>query len=566
VVAVVALGAGAAAWARAALPVPTAGELQRTVDVLTASDLAGRRSGTPGGDRAAAEIARWLADAGLRPAGGAGQFLQSFVVDSTPTPDAGSVLEAGAGRLTPGTDWMPHGGSRGDEVTGEVAFVGYGVAGPDGWDDYAGLDVRGKVVLALAGAPPHLPAARSARLEKLVLARERGAAAMLLVSDPLPAPRSTGAPVDLASAALARAAADALLAPTGLTVAERAERIARTRAPAPALTGIQARLRVALARRDILGVNVVGILPGTDPALADEAVLVGAHYDHVGVVRGDLHPGADDNASGTALVLGLARAFAAAGGTPRTLVFALFGAEELGLVGSRHYAAHPLWPLARTVAMLNFDMVGRLRERPLHVGGVDSGSALRRVVGQAADAEGLPVALASSPFAPSDHSVLYRAGLPVLFFSTGVHQDLHRPGDTADKIDGHGMARIAALAARVVTGLASEPRPTYVRLDPPRRRAGPRASGPASAVLGVGVDGGRGWDGVPLAYVAPGSAAERAGLREGDVLVRVADVTVTGFDDLRAVLGRAQPGARVEVRYLRAGVPRTTTALLDAPD
>ena len=302
---VVLLAVSVAAWSAPARVLPTPAELQRTVDVLAAPELAGRRSGTPEGDRAARELAGWLAAAGLRPAGDAGGFLQSFVLERTRVASPASVLshDDGAGRLALGSDWTLHGGSRVGEVTGEPAFAGYGASA----GDYAGLDVRGKVVLALAG--------RASRLEKLILARERGAAALLMVTEPLPALDATGSAVDLVSGAVTPAAADTLRA---------ARRV---------------RIRVDFTAADVTAANVIGLLPGTDPRLAAEAVVLGAHYDHVGVIGGAVHPGADDNASGTAVVLGLARAFAAAGGTPRTLVFAFFGAEELGLRGSSHTSA-----------------------------------------------------------------------------------------------------------------------------------------------------------------------------------------------------------------------------------
>ena len=195
------------------------------------------------------------------------------------------------------------------------------------------------------------------------------------------------------------------------------------------------------------------------------------------MVGGALHPGADDNASGTAVVVGLARAFAAAGPLDRTLVFALFGAEEIGLVGSGHYVRQPTVPIDRTVAMLNFDMVGRLGDGKLTVGGVESGRGLRDIVAEAARALAVGVNLRDSPFGPSDHTRFYDAGTPALFFHTGTHADYHRPGDTADKLDAAGMARVAAVGARVAERLAAGDRPAYVTLTRPARGRERREAG-----------------------------------------------------------------------------------------
>src|SRR5262249_26546942 len=178
------------------------------------------------------------------------------------------------------------------------------------------------------------------------------------VTDTLPSPPATGARVALASGAITPAAADLLLAGTARTLADLTA-TARQR-PTSFATATRVQLKIDLAAADRVASNVVAVLPGTDPKLAGEAVVVGAHYDHLGRVDGQVHPGAADNASGTAVVLGLARTFSAAGGAPRTLVFALFAGEELGLLGSAHYVRNPEWPLERTVAMVNFDMVGRL--------------------------------------------------------------------------------------------------------------------------------------------------------------------------------------------------------------
>jgi hypothetical protein len=527
---------------------PGAKALAESVGALTTPAMNGRRSGTEGGERAAALIAGWLRGAGLQPGGDNGSFLQSFVLSSGTRLAPQNWLDSNGAVFAVSTDWMPHGGSADGEVAAEVVFVGYGISAPDqSYDDYAGVDVNGRIALALAGAPDRL-GGRVPRVEKLVAAREHGARALLLVDDPLPELSATSTSSPLPSASVRPAVANALL-PGGETVAALSVR------PRSFTTGHRARIRIALERVDVRAANVIGILPGRDPALAAETVVVGAHYDHLGLVGGAMYHGADDNASGTAVVAGLARAFAAAGGAPRTLVFALFGAEELGLVGSGHYVQHPSRPLAGTVGMVNFDMVGRLRDQ-LTVGGMDSATGLRDIVHAAANGERLAATLRGSPFSPSDHMRFYRAGVPVLFFHTGTHEDYHRPTDTPDKLDVAGMARIAAVGAQVIARLAAAPRAVYAVVPPParNRRAG--------AFLGV--QGGSDVDGARLVSIVPGTAADRAGLREGDVVIRLAGTRLASFDDLRAALRDRKVGERVDLVFVRNGEQRSVTATLDA--
>jgi aminopeptidase YwaD len=541
---------------------PADTELKASVESLTAPGMDGRRSGSPGGDLAARQIAEWLREAGLKPGGESGSFFQSFVVTTATRVAPGTALAVNGRMLDLGHGWSPHGGSARESASGEVVFVGYGLSAPTaGYDDWAGVDVRDRIVLALDGVPPHLAGVSSSRLEKLIAARRAGARALLLVADTLPTLGATAAGVRVVSATLTSAAADALLAPAGTSVARLAGTIAQRRAPASGpLPGTHADIHVALELADRHAVNVVGMLPGDDPSLADEALVIGAHYDHLGLSGGAVYPGADDNASGTAVVVGLARAFGAAGPRPRTLVFALFGAEEIGLVGSGRYVKAPAVPLARTAAMLNFDMVGRLRDGTLTVGGVESGSTLRAVVSDAARATGVKPTLRDSPYGPSDHSQFYGGGTPVLFFHTGGHADYHRPSDTADKIDAAGMARIARLGAQITERLAGGARPVYVTVPRPQRERPEPAVG---ARVFLGVSGGAGEsDGLRLAQVVAGSGADKAGLREGDVLVRFGDRPLNGFDDLLAALKDRKPGDEVRVLYLRDGVDHETMATL----
>ena len=541
---------------------PADSELKASVESLTGPGMDGRRSGSPGGDLAARQIAEWLREAGLKPGGESGSFFQSFGVTTAARVAPGTALAINGRMLDLGQEWAPHGGSARESASGEVIFVGYGLSAPAaGYDDWAGVDVRDRIVLALDGVPPHLPGVHSSRLEKLIAARRAGARALLLVADTLPTLSATSAGVRVVSATLSPTAADALLAPAGTSVARLGETIAQRRAPASGpLRDTHADIHVALELADRQAVNVIGILPGDDPSLADEAVVIGAHYDHLGLSGGAVYPGADDNASGTAVVVSLARAFAAAGPRPRTLVFVLFGAEEIGLVGSGRYVKAPAVPLARTAAMLNFDMVGRLRDGTLTVGGVESGSTLRAVVGDAARATGVKAALRDSPYGPSDHSQFYGAGAPVLFFHTGEHADYHRPTDTADKIDAAGMARIARLGAQITERLAGGARPAYVTVPRPKRERPEPAVG-ARVFLGVSGSSGES-DGLRLAQVVAGSGADKAGLRDGDVLVRFGDRTLNGFDDLLGALKDRKPGDEVRVLYLRDGVDHETMATL----
>jgi len=554
-----------AAGAAPTFVAPRAESLQSTVDALTGPGMDGRRAGTPGGDLAARRLADWLEAAGLRPGGERESFFQSFVVAPGARVATGSILRpVGGAALQVGRDWTPHGGSLREHVTGEIAFVGYGVSAPaSGYDDWAGIDVRDRVVLALDGAPAHLGGLRTSRLEKLIAARRAGARALLIVGDRLPALSATATAVRLVSGTLTPATADILLAPDA-SIARLTTTIAERRAPASFVAPRRVEIAVALEAADRTAVNVVGILPGRDPALAGEAVVLGAHYDHLGLTGGAIYPGADDNASGTAVVVGLARAFAAAGGLDRTLVFVLFGAEEIGLVGSGHYVRHPTVPLARTVAMINFDMVGRLHDATVRVSGVDSGGSLREVASRAASEIGVSADLRGSPFGPSDHSRFYTAGTPVLFFHTGSHPDYHRPGDTADKIDAAGMARIAALGGRIAERLATGDRPVYATVARPQGDRRERGAGASPVFFGVRGEGQAESDGLRLAEIVVGSAAARAGLREGDVLVRFAERPVDSFDDLLAALRGRQPGDAVRVLYVREGIEHDTSAVLDA--
>jgi hypothetical protein len=376
-------------------------------------------------------------------------------------------------------------------------------------------------------------------------------------------------------AAVAPGIADALLQGTG-TLRDLAQAIDRDGKPrSRALASARVRVRISLVRQRGATGNVVGVLPGTDPGLRDEAIVIGAHYDHLGLGGegslspdryGDVHAGADDNASGTAVVMALAKALAGAGGVPRTLVFVAFSGEEMGLLGSAHYVRHPAWPLDRTVAMLNLDMVGRLRDGNLYVAGVDSGSGLRQMVMDAARDLALSPRLRSDPLAPSDHTSFYTARRPVLYLFTGAHEDYHRPSDTWDKVNGTGLETIARFAGRVATLLASTPTPPVfarVAAPAPEGRRSSRGYGP---IFGIVPDfgGEPNTVGVRVTGVRPASPAEKAGLQKGDVIVRFGGRDVKTIDDFTFVLRSQRPGDRVEVVVRRGDREERMEAVLEA--
>ena len=589
------VGLGAVALSGAAEPVPEASRLLGWVRDLSDPGMDGRAAGTPGADRAAAYLASAFQRLGLRPAGDSGGFLQRFEVLTSVRLAPGARLEIAAPsvptRAFAGEQaFLPFAFSEDGDVTAEAVFAGHGITAPVlGYDDYAGLDVRGKVVLVMTGEPretdpqgPFRPAQHFHYTElrhKVLNAREHGAAAVIVVERPgredrLTALRGTTPSWGIVAISARREVADALLGPAGLDLTDLSTRIDRAGTPASrVLPGVQARIRTALTRERGTTANVVGILPGTDPSLGAEAVVVGAHYDHLGrgspfslaPERGDaIHPGADDNASGTAALLGLVEALSH--GTPprRSIVFIAFGAEELGLLGSGHYVRHPAVPLERTIAMVNLDSVGRLRDGQLHVMGVDTGQGLRALVEQAA--QGLPAkaALRGDGVGPSDHTAFLNRERPVVFFFTGPHADYHRPSDTWDKIDADGLRTVTTVAYRVIRALADrDQRPAFVRVPggPPRAGTGTTGYGP---YFGAVPDFGESpHPGVRLGGVRPGSPADRAGLQTGDVIVRFAGVSVRTLDDLVFALRSRRAGEAVEVTYVRDGAERTAQATLE---
>jgi aminopeptidase YwaD len=316
--------------------------------------------------------------------------------------------------------------------------------------------------------------------------------------------------------------------------------------------------------------NVVAVLRGTDPALASEYIVIGAHFDHLGRSGASaLDPdsaeavrnGADDNASGTAAVMELARLLSRH--VPRrSIVFVTFSGEELGLLGSQRFVERAPVPIDRVVAMLNFDMVGRLRQDRVIVYGVETATEMRAIVDSASLGTGLDVRGVGDGFGPSDHSSFYARGIPVLHFFTDLHEDYHRSSDDADKVSAAGIGRIVGLAERIVRAVADrDGRLTPVRVSRPMPVT---TAGRAREVyLGTIPDmSAQQTPGVRLTGVRADSPADRAGLKTGDVIVEFDGRPVKDLYEYTDALQAKKPGDTVRIIVLREGARMTLTATL----
>lgn len=561
------------------------------VQFLASDKLQGRRAGTAYADEAAAYIEKEFRGYGLKPASTAG-FLQPFTFVAAVKLGAQNsfqVKTAESSRsLKVGDEFMPLGFSSSEPAGGEVVFAGYGISAPELLDSYAGVDPKGKIVMILRGSPdgdnPHGKFAEYTQpgLEiqnKTLKAREKGARGVIFVS----------AENKFADDRLSRLHHDLNFLDSGIpTVVVSRDAAASLLGRHASLTDAEGKAKETGSafvikdqtidfKTDVIKVNgksanVVGVLPGSDPQLAAEYVIIGAHYDHLGLggpeslaanPEGQIHHGADDNASGTAGVLELARVLASERGKiKRSIMFIAFSGEELGLLGSGAYTKSPVIPLGATVAMLNLDMIGRLRKGSLFIGGMGTSPVWKPLVdklngaSQPAPAGGngsgsrFQLSFGEDGFGPSDHQSFYVRDIPVLFFFTGTHDDYHKPGDTADKINAEGLKQVAEFVREIAVSVANEPQ----RIAFTKVKAEQKPTGRGFRVyLGTVPNYSDQSDGMKLDGVRPGSPAEKAGLRADDIIVRLGKTPIKNVYDYTYALGEMRAGEEVEVLIRRAG-------------
>ena len=571
------------------------------IKYLASPEMRGRETGSPELEKAAQYIANLFRTDGLQTLGGK-SYLQPFEVTTTAKMGKINRLEfvskEKAESLNVNDQFIPFNFSAKGKVTGGLVFAGYGITAPEyNYDDYAGIDVHGKFVVVLAHEPQEFDEKsvfdgkvytdHAQMYSKAANARKHGASGVILINDRVNHPgsaddleafgRTTGpADAGILFVQVKEAVIEALVRDSGKDLGKLETSIDTNLKPVSfVLPDVEVRENIDVERAVKTVHNVVGYMPGE----TDEYVIIGAHYDHLGLgaqfslapsLIGTVHPGADDNASGTAGVIELARHFTAMeqAGTKfkRGIVFMTFAGEELGLLGSSFYANHPELPLAKAVTMINMDMIGRVQKGKLYVGGAGTGSTLRTDLDEITpDFPTLHVDYSdTSGYGSSDHTEFTAKQVPVLFFFSGLHSDYHKPSDTWDKIDAPDAVTVLKLIAEVADRLSNDAgRPQYIRVEPPKEDNPHAGSGDVSGGSGYGPyfgsipDFGEIPNGVKFADITPGSPAAVGGLKAGDILTKFGSDVIKNLYDFTYALRAHKAGDEVEVQVLRDGRPFT---------
>jgi hypothetical protein len=510
-------------------------------------------------------------------------------------------------------DYVPLSFSAEKTFDAPVVFVGYSISSKEfDYDDFAGIDVKGKVAFALRYEPHDNNglsrftgqddwSAEATLTRKAERAAAAGAVALVLVNPPayheeqdvlVPFVHTfRGDPATIPILQVRRRIAEQCLKAAGVGKDLRAlqKSIDDTAKPNSFDFPDSVRLSggVAIERTQKGMKNVLAVLPGSGN-LAHEYVVIGAHYDHLGRGGGgsfapqsnEVHNGADDNASGTAAMLELAERYAKKGSPGRSILFAAFSAEEVGLVGSNHFVKNPPVPLPRIAFMINLDMVGRIRNDILYIGGHGTSPVFDQIIARADDKSPLRFkSFGQGGLGPSDHMSFALKRIPVLFLHSGQHRDYHRPTDDADKVNYEGIKNAVGFAGDIIDALVTAKKEAYVAAadrhsmfngpganDP---HAGPGAP-PGSASGGLRVSLGVVPDyapdetikGLRISGASPNSPAEAAGLKEGDVIVQINKDKIDSIYDLTDSLRRGKPGDKWKITVLRDGKRVETEATL----
>ena len=559
-------------------PEVTADELKKHVGYLASDALKGRLTGTEGDSLAAEYIRRELKEIGLVPMYDKG--FQKFRVTDQIVPGPANSLIVNGTTLKIETDFAPFAFSENNSFSAEVVFAGYGFdINEDSlkWKDYSGLDVKEKIVMVLRADPeieknssPFIKYSRDR--DKVLQAKDMGAAAVLLVSGKVFDPEDKFEPlakgdqsVGIPAFRISRLVANSILELKKSGIEDLEERLNKLRKPESFSTGVSVSGHSDVIETTVPTRNVVMVLPGKDKLLKNEYVILGAHFDHLGL--GGLgsgsrvpdtvavHFGADDNASGVAMLLELAEKLAAHPEShKRSIAFIAFSGEEKGLLGSKRFTENSDIDLNKVNAMVNLDMVGRLNENSLvQIGGVGTSDQFRTMIAESCDTMVLKLSLSDEGYGPSDHASFYGKDIPVVFISSGAHLDYHTPDDSWKKINYEGMVKIADLSYRIISQVANTPSKLQFKEAGPKLLAG-RGTRRKGVTLGIMPDfAGNVKNGLRADLITPGRPAAIGGMKKGDIIVSINGKPVNNIQDYMFRMGQLKFGETISVEVLRDG-------------
>ncbi|HPG34440.1 MAG TPA: M20/M25/M40 family metallo-hydrolase, partial [Lentimicrobium sp.] len=483
-----------------------------------------------------------------------------------------------------GKDFMPFSFSSSETVDAEVVFAGFGISGVSGdlaWDDFAGKDVKNKLVLVLRGDPEpdnqnsaFIPMATDRA--KALAAHDRGAAGILLVSpssfDKKDQPvditfDKTVSDAGLPVISITRNLAGAILGlpATAVDSLEKVMISARSTANVNGLNRVK--LTADVIRNKVTTRNIIAMIPGNDPVLKDEFVVVGAHYDHLGMGGTGsgsrvpdvhaVHGGADDNASGVAAIIALSEYFAKEANRPsRSLLFVSFGAEEMGILGSRYFVANCPVAIKSVKAMVNLDMVGRLKSQDpaLTISGTGTFTVADSLIDLLGKNRSFVIKKSPDGYGPSDHAAFYGKDIPVLFITTGAHEDYHTPDDMASRINYNGVEQVIDFTADLVAVLSDMPVAPVFREAGSRKESGNYGRN-LKVTLGImpDVSGAETSGGMKVEGTRKDGPAASAGMLKGDIITAINGMPVTNIYDYMSRLGKLKPGEVVNVEVIREG-------------
>ena len=554
-------------------PEITSEEIKQHIGYFASDELKGRDSGSKEIKDAADYISNEFKNYGLEPIF-SGSYLQEFpfvkTIELTDKNSLTILLKENELKPKLRDEYITAPFSGNSDIQGQLVFVGFGISAPDlKYDDYDGIDVKDKIVIVMRNTPePDVPHSEfdafSPLRKKASVARDNGAVGIIFVN-PYDENKSTddlvefdydrgGSITDFAVVSIKRNIIEDIFKSEGIDFKEIYDKIIDTKKTASfELKNTPAKISTDIKEIEEISWNVGGYLEGTDPELKNEWIIIGAHFDHLGMggegslYRGDepqIHNGADDNASGTAGVLELAEKFASQKDKlKRSIAFFTFSGEELGLLGSNYLVNNLPFPVEDAITMINMDMIGRLKDSSLIVYGTGTSSNWKELLNKD-NVYGFKLTFNDEGFGPSDHSSFYGAKIPVLFFFTGTHEDYHKPSDDADKINSVGEKEILDYVYNVAMNIDQNPeRPDYLLVE--KKQTGQMFT--RKVYVGTVPDFAGNVDGYKISGVSEGGPAQLAGLQGGDIIISFGGKKISNIYDFTYALGDFVPGDIVDV-------------------